>query len=76
MKFKCIEVYENSSDKLDIGNYQIKVKVTAGVQMVFPFTASQIVRSYNSTFVQAGKLMLSAHAHLILMYQKYEYRHA
>ena len=55
MKFK---VYENNSDKLEIGYYRIKVKFTAGVQMAFPFTTIPNVRSYNSTLVQARKLVL------------------
>ena len=47
----------------DIGNYRIMVKVTAGVQKVFPFTAIQTVRSYNLT----GKLILSIYVHLLLL---------
>ena len=76
MKFKYSVVYENSSDKFDIGHYQIKVKVTAGVQTVFPFTAIQTVRSYNSTLVQARRLILSIYVHLKLLYKIYEYHHA
>ena len=56
---------ENSSDKFDIGHYRVKVKVTAGVQTVFPFTAIQTVRSYNSTLVKVRKLILSFYVHLI-----------
>ena len=51
-------VYENNLDKFDIGHYRIKVKVTAGVQIIFPFTAIQSVRSYNSALAQARKLIL------------------
>ena len=78
MKFKysVIHLYENSSDKFDCGHYRIKVKVTAGIQAVFPFTAMQTVRSYNLTLVQARKLILSIYVHLILIYKIYEYRHA
>ena len=76
MKFKYIVRYEYSSDECDVGHYRIKVKVTAGVQMVFPFTAIQIVRPYNSTLVRARKLILSVYLHLILIYNINEYRPA
>ena len=46
MKFKYIVAFENNSDRFDIGHCWIKVKVNAGVQMVFPYTAIQTVRSY------------------------------
>ena len=49
MKFKYIVVYEKCLDKFNIGHYQIKVKVTGGVQTVFPFTSIQIMSSNNST---------------------------
>ena len=55
MKLEYIVVYENSWDEFDIGHHRIKVKVTAGVQRVFPFTAIQTVRSHNSTLVQARR---------------------
>ena len=71
----CVCVCD-SADKFDIGHCQTKVKVTAGVQTVFPFTAIQTVRSYNSTLVQARKLILSMYVHLILVYNIYEYHHA
>ena len=73
MKFKYIVVYENSFDEFNIGHFQIKVKVSAGVQTVFTFTAIQNVRS---TLVQARKLILSIYIHLILIYKIYEYRYA
>ena len=76
MKFKYIVVYENSSDKFDIEHHRIKVKVTVGLQMFSPFTTIQTVRSYNSTLVQARKLILSMYDHLIAIYKIYEYRHA
>ena len=47
MKFKYIVVYENNSDKFDNRHYRIKVKFTAGVKTVFPFTAIKTVRAYN-----------------------------
>ena len=68
MKFIHIVVYENYSDKFNIGHYWIKVKVTARVQTVFLFTAIQTVRSYKSTLGQARKLILSIYVHLILLY--------
>ena len=53
MKFKYIVLYENNSDKYDIEHYPIKVKVTARVKTIFPFTAIQTVMSSS---VQARKL--------------------
>ena len=53
MKFKYIVLYENNSDKYNIDHYPIKVKVTARVKTIFPFTAIQTVMS---TLVQARKL--------------------
>ena len=76
MKFKYIVVYEYSSDKFDIGHYGIKVKVTAGVQTVSPFTAIQTVRSHNSDLVQVRELTLSIYVILILLYKIHEYSHA
>ena len=60
-----IVVYENNLHKFDIVNCQIKVKVTEGVQKFSPFTAIQFLRPYNSTLVQAGKLILRMYVHLI-----------
>ena len=76
MKFEYMVVYENSSDEFDIEHHRIKVKVTVGIQMFSPFTAIQTVRSYNSTLVQARKLILSKYVHLIVIYKIYQYRHA
>ena len=59
MKFENFVVYENSSDEFNIELHQIKVKVTVGLQKFSTFTTIQNVRSYNSTLVQARKLMLS-----------------
>ena len=69
-------VYENSSDEFDIELHRIKVKVTVGVQKFSPFTTIQTVRSYSSTLVQAGNLILSIYLHLILIYKINECRHA
>ena len=66
----------NSSDEFDIEHHQIKVKVTVGLQKFSPFTTIPTVSSYNSTLVQARKLILSLHVHLIVIYKIYEYRHA
>ena len=51
MKLEYTVVYENSSDDFDIEHCRIKVKVTVGLQMFFPFTIIQTVQSYNSTLV-------------------------
>ena len=58
MKSEYIVVYENISDKFDIGHCRTKVKFTARLLNFFPFTAIQSVRSHNSTLVQARKLIL------------------
>ena len=76
MKLEYIVVYENSSDELDIDYHPIKVKVTVGLQKFSPFTTIQTVRSYNSTLVQARKLILSRYVYLIEIIKIYEYRHA
>ena len=75
MKLKYIVVYENSSDKFDIEHHRIKVKVTLGLQK-FPHLPQYKVRSYNSTFEQARKPILSMYVHLIVIYKIYEYHHA
>ena len=59
VKFEYMVVYENSWDEFDIEHHRIKVKVTVGLQKFSPFTTIQTVRSYNSTLVQARKLILS-----------------
>ena len=74
MKLEYIVVYENNSDEFDIEHHRIKVKV--GLPKFSPFTTIQTVRSYNSTLVQARKLILSMYVHPILIYKIYEYRHA
>ena len=76
MKLEYIVVYENSSEEFDIEHHRVKVKVTVGLQKFSPFTTIQTVRSYNSTLVQARKLILSMYVHLIKIYKIYEYRHA
>ena len=76
MKLEYVVVYENSSDKFDIGLRRIKVKVTVGVQKFSPFTTIQTVRSYTSTLVQARNLILRMYAHLILIYKIYECHHS
>ena len=75
MKLEYIVLYENSSDKFDIEHHRIKVKVTVGLQKFSPFTIIQTVRSYNSTLVQARKLIVSMYVHLIVLYKIYEYCH-
>ena len=76
MKLDYNVVYENNSDTFDIENYQIKVKVTVGLQKLSPFTTIQTCRSYNPTLVKARKLILSRFVHLIVIYKIYEYCHA
>ena len=76
MKFEYMVVHENSWDESDIEHHRMKVKVTVGLQKFSPFTAIQTIRSYNSTLVQARKLILSKYVHMIVIYKIYEYRHA
>ena len=76
MKLEDIVLYESSSDKFDIELCRIKGKITVGVQMLSPFTTIQTVRSYNSTLLQATKLILSLYVHMILIYKVYENSHA
>ena len=64
MKLEYIVVNENSPDEFDIQHHRIKVKVTVGLQIFSPFTTIQTVRSYNSTLVQARKLILGMYVHL------------
>ena len=59
MKFEIMVVYENSSNRFDIGHCQIKVKVTV---RPFPHDAMQNERSYRSTLTQARMLILIRHA--------------
>ena len=66
--FKYIVVFENNSDKFHIGTCQTKVKDMVRLLNVSPFTAIQTVRSYNSTLVQARKLILSVYVYLIIIY--------
>ena len=75
-KSEYVVVYENSSEEFDIELHRIKVKVTVGVQIFFPFTTIQNVRSYSSTLVKARNFILSIYLHLILIYKIYECRHA
>ena len=49
-KSEYIVVYENSLDEFDIELHRIKVKVTVGVQKFSPFTTTQTVRSYSSSW--------------------------
>ena len=76
MVLEYIVVYENSSDEFDIEHHRIKLKVPVDLQKFSPFTTIQTVRSYNSTLLQARKLILSKYVHLIVIYKIYEYRHA
>ena len=59
MKLEYTVAYEKSSDEFDIELHRIRVKVTEGVQKFSTFTTIQTVRSYNSTLVQARKLIFS-----------------
>ena len=51
------EKYLGSVLSNDIEHHRVKVKVTVGLQKVSPFTTIQTVKSYNSTLVQARKLI-------------------
>ena len=62
----CIVVYKNSSDKFDIGHCQIQTKITVTTGL-FLFSTTQTVRSYNSTLVQARKLILGIYDYLIIL---------
>ena len=76
MKLEYIVVYENISDKFDIGHCQTKVNVTEQLPNFSPFTKIQTVRSHNPTLVQTGRPILSMYVHLILIYKLYENHHA
>ena len=65
MKLEYTVVYVNGSDEFDIEHRRSKVKVTVGLQKLSTFTTIQTVRSYNSTLVQAKKLILGVYVHLI-----------
>ena len=69
MKLEYILVYEISLEKFDIEHCGIKVKVTVSLQMLSPFTTIHTIRSYNSTLVQARKLILSVYVQLIIIYK-------
>ena len=75
MKLEYIVVYDNISDKFDIGHCQTKVKVTARLRNFSQFTTIKTVRFHNLTLIQAGRLIFSMYVHLILIYKIYEYRH-
>ena len=75
MKLEYIVVFENSLHEFDIEHHWIKVKVTVGLQKFSTITTIQTVRSYNSTLVQARKLMLGRHDHLMVIYKIYKYCH-
>ena len=59
LKFDYIVLCRISSEKFDIGLCLIKVKVTVGLRNFSLFTAIQTAMSYNSTLVQARKLILN-----------------
>ena len=69
MKLEYIVVYENSLDKFNIDQGQGRCRPSK----VSQFTTIQTVKFYNSTLVQARKLILSMYVYLILMYKIYEY---
>ena len=43
MKLEYSVVCESSSDKFNIEHHRIKVKVTVGLQMFYPFTKCQVL---------------------------------
>ena len=76
MKLEYIVVYKNISDKFDNEHCRTKVKVTVGLGNFSPFTTIQIIKSNNSTLVQARKPIFSRYLHLMIIHNIYEYRHA
>ena len=64
MKFEIMVVYENSSNRFDMGHCQIKVKVTV---RPFPHDAIQIERFYRSTLTQYYQCEKHAARMLILI---------
>ena len=52
MKLENIAVFENISNKFDIGHCQTKVKVTARLRNFSLFTTKQTVRSDDSTYIK------------------------
>ena len=56
MKLKYLVVYENISDKFDVGHCRAKVNVTARLRNFSPFTTIQTIRSHNSNLVLLGGL--------------------
>ena len=67
MKFKYIVVYENNSDKFDVGHWWTKVKVTACNFEIF-LHLLQFKLSGPMTFAQAKNLILSVYVYLIILY--------
>ena len=65
LKLKHIVVYENSSDKFDIGHCLIKVKVTVLLKDVSPFTTIQTLKSYISALAHVIKLRLKLSATVV-----------
>ena len=76
MKFEYVEVYIDGSDKFNIGYRWIKVKVTVGLQIFFPYSTIKTVTTYTLAVVQARKLIFSMHVHLVKVYTIYEYCYA
>ena len=70
IKFKHIVVYENISDKFDNGHCH------SGTLNFFSIYHNTNYQSFNSTLVQARKLILSMYVHLIIIHKINEYRHA
>ena len=66
VKLEYIVEYENISNKFDNGHCRIKVKVT---------TIQTISQFYNSTLVQARKLILTMYVHLIITHNFDKYHH-
>ena len=73
---KYIVVYENKSDKFNIGHRRTKVKVMVRLGKFSPFKAIQTVTSHNSTLVQARKLILSINVLVVIINKVYKYTHA
>ena len=76
MKLEYIVVYENSSDEFNIEHHLIKVNFTVGLQKFPHLPQYKLSGPLNQILVQARKLILGMHVHLIVIYKIYEYHNA
>ena len=76
MKLEYTVVYKHGLDEFDIEHHRNQGEGHCRPSTVFPHYTIQNVRSYNSTLVQARKLILSIYVHLILIHKIYEFHQA